>query len=138
MLPAASLLTFALTLAGGSVHSNAKFLAHMTWLDAKAALTAEAIVVIPLGAEAKEHGPHLLLDTDFTQANAFTQKLVDAGEDVFIAPALNYGFYPAFTEYPGSTNLTENTARDVVVDIVRSIAKHGPRKFYVVNIGVST
>src|SRR5438067_8180535 len=118
MSPAIAFVSFALTLAGGPMHSNpptAKRLANMTWLDARSALTSDAVVVIPLGAEAKEHGPHLPLDTDFVQANAFTDRLVDAGENVVVAPALNYGFYPAFTEYPGSTNLTENTARDVVV-----------------------
>ena len=30
------------------------------------------------------------------------------------------------------------TARDVVVDVVRSMARYGPRRFYVLNTGVST
>jgi creatinine amidohydrolase len=114
-----------------------KKLADMTWLDAKAALSSETVVVIPLGAEAKEHGPHLPLDTDFIQANAFSERVMQRA-DVVVAPPINYGFYPAFVEYPGSTHLSESTARDLAVDVVRSIAKHGPRKFYVVNIGIST
>jgi creatinine amidohydrolase len=53
-------------------------------------------------------------------------------------PTLPYHFYPAFVEYPGSTTLSFETARDVVVDICRSTARHGPRRFYVLNTGVST
>ncbi|MBK8289562.1 MAG: hypothetical protein IPK96_00075 [Flammeovirgaceae bacterium] len=38
-------------------------LGDLTWQQAEKLLTPETIVVIPLGAEAKEHGPHLLLKT---------------------------------------------------------------------------
>ncbi len=55
-----------------------------------------------------------------------------------VYPTVNYSFYPAFTEYPGSTSLRRDTARDMIVDIIRSIARHGPRRFYVLNTGVST
>ena len=34
-------------------------LEDLTWLEAEKLLTPETIVVIPLGAAAKEHGPHL-------------------------------------------------------------------------------
>ncbi|MEA2339574.1 MAG: creatinine amidohydrolase, partial [Thermoanaerobaculia bacterium] len=55
-----------------------------------------------------------------------------------VAPTINYSFYPAFVEYPGSTSLRFETARDVVVDICRSLARFGPRRFYILNTGVST
>src|SRR4029079_1970328 len=51
---------------------------------------------------------------------------------------LTYGFYPAFLDYPGSTSVSFDTQRDTVVQIVRSVARHGPRRFYVLNTGVST
>ena len=50
-----------------------------------------------------------------------------AAADVVMAPTINYHFYPSFVEYPGSTHLQFNTARDVVVDIVRSLASYGPQ-----------
>jgi creatinine amidohydrolase len=55
-----------------------------------------------------------------------------------IAPTINYSFYPAFLEYPGSTSLRFETARDMVIDICRSLAKFGPKRFYVLNTGIST
>ena len=43
-------------------------LADLTWPQAEQILTPDTIVVIPLGAEAKEHGPHLRLKNDFVLA----------------------------------------------------------------------
>ncbi len=112
-------------------------LADLTWVEAEPLLTPEAIVVIPLGAASKEHGPHLRLDNDYRMAE-YLKKRVLAEADVVVAPTITYHFYPSFLEYPGSTHLAFETARDLVVDIVRSLAGYGPRKFYVLNTGVST
>jgi creatinine amidohydrolase len=112
-------------------------LADLTWVEAKARLTPDTVVVIPLGAESKEHGPHLKLRNDWTMAEYLKDRVLQASE-VVVAPTINYHFYPAFVEYPGSTTLRLETARDVVVDICKSLAAHGPRRFYVLNTGVST
>jgi creatinine amidohydrolase len=58
--------------------------------------------------------------------------------DVIVAPTVNYSFYPAFVNYPGSTSLRSETARDVIIDICQTLAAHGPKRFYVLNTGVST
>jgi creatinine amidohydrolase len=58
--------------------------------------------------------------------------------DVVIAPTVSYHYYPAFIEYPGSISLRLETARDLMVDICRSLSRYGPRKFYGLNTGVST
>jgi creatinine amidohydrolase len=112
-------------------------LADLTWVQAEQVLTPETVVVIPLGAASKEHGPHLRLDNDFRMAD-YLKRRVLAAADVVVAPTIPYHFYPSFLEYPGSTHLAFETARDVVVDIVRSLAGYGPRRFYVLNTGVST
>jgi creatinine amidohydrolase len=112
-------------------------LAERTWIEAEALLGPETVVVIPLGAAAKEHGPHLRLDNDWTLAEYFRDRVLAAAE-VVILPTVAYHYSPAFAEYPGSTSLRVETARDLIVDIVRSIARHGPRRFYVLNTGVST
>jgi len=112
-------------------------LEDLTWPQAERVLTPETIVVIPLGAESKEHGPHLRLKNDFVLAEYFKRRVM-ARAAVVVAPTVNYHFYPAFVEYPGSTSLRLETARDVIVDICRSLARFGPKKFYVLNTGVST
>ncbi len=111
--------------------------ADLTWQEAAKRLDSTTVVVIPIGAEAKEHGPHLRLDNDLTLATWYTRRLLQA-RAVAVYPTLNYHFYPAFVEYPGSTSLRFETARDVMLDVVRSIARHGPRRFYLLNTGIST
>src|SRR5262245_45960703 len=112
-------------------------LENLTWQEAEKALKPETVVVIPLGAAAKEHGPHLKLKNDWTMAEYYKRRVLKAA-DVVIAPTVNYHFLPSFLEYPGSTSLRLETARDLIVDICRSLARFGPRRFYVINTGIST
>jgi creatinine amidohydrolase len=112
-------------------------LQDLTWPEAEKILTPETIVVIPLGAASKEHGPHLLLKNDLILAEYFQARVLKDA-NVVIAPMINYHFYPSFLEYPGSTSLRLETARDVVVDICRSLAHYGPTRFYILNTGIST
>jgi creatinine amidohydrolase len=112
-------------------------LEDLTWVEAEKILTPETIVVIPVGAESKEHGPHLKLKNDFTMAEYFKRQVL-AKANVVVAPTVNYSYYPAFVEYPGTTTLRLETARDMFVDICRVLSKFGPRRFYALNTGVST
>lgn len=112
-------------------------LEDLTWIEAEAALTPNTVVVLPIGAIAKEHGPHLKLKNDWILAEYYKGRVL-AEADVVVAPTIGFHFYPAFTEYPGSISLRLDTARDLVVDICRSLARHGPRRFYALNTGVST
>jgi creatinine amidohydrolase len=112
-------------------------LEDLTWIEAEKVLSKDTVVVIPLGAAAKEHGPHLKLKNDLLIAEYLKKRVLDQS-NVVIAPTVNYHFYPAFLEYPGSTSLRLETARDLIVDIVKSLARYGPSRFYVLNTGVST
>ena len=112
-------------------------LEDLSWIEAEKVLTPETVVVIPLGAQSKEHGPHLKLKNDFILAEYLKNRILQRSR-VVVAPTINYSFYPAFVEYPGSTSLTLETARDVVVEICRGLSRFGPRRFYVLNTGVST
>ncbi len=74
-------------------------LADITWQQAADVLRPETVVVIPLGAGSKEHGPHLKLGNDAIVSDYLTARVLDAS-DVVVAPSLAYHFYPAFLEYP--------------------------------------
>ena len=117
--------------------NKAIFLEDISWTTAQQYLTPEAVVVIPLGAQAKEHGPHLPLSTDFIQATWFAKEIA-LQRKLIITPTVNYGFYPAFLKYPGSSSTNFATATNLVVQIIRSLSAYGPKRFYIVNIGVST
>src|SRR5262245_61943604 len=134
------ILGVAVTISAGQTSSTiekGQRLENLAWPDAERILRPETVVVIPLGAAAKEHGPHLKLRNDLTLAEYLTRRVLDAS-DVVAAPTLTYHHYPAFAEYPGSTSLSLETARDVTADVIRSLAAHGPRRFYVLNTGIST
>jgi creatinine amidohydrolase len=113
------------------------YLENLTWLEAEKVLAEYEVVMVALGARCKEHGPHLLLKNDYVMAEYLKEK-VAARVPVVVLPTLEYGYYPAFLEYPGSISLREETFKNVVVDICRSLAGYGSRKFYVLNTGVST
>ncbi len=121
-------------------HTNpAVLLETLSWDEAEHILTPDTIVVIALGAESKEHGRHLQLNNDFLMAEYLKKRVLDAAlQNTVIAPTINYSFYPAFLEYPGSTSLSMETARAMITDIVHSLAHYGPRRFYILNTGIST
>jgi creatinine amidohydrolase len=117
----------------------AVLLENLSWDEAEHVLTPNTVVVIALGAESKEHGRHLQLNNDFLMAEYLKKRVLAAAtENVVVAPTINYSFYPAFLEYPGSTSLSMDTARGMFTDIVHSLAHYGPRRFYILNTGIST
>jgi creatinine amidohydrolase len=140
MLNGMSALRTAVIVAAAAVLLGAQnkgiLLKDLTWVEAEKALTPDTIVVIPIGAESKEHGPHLKLKNDWLIAEYLKREVLRRA-NVVVAPTVNYHYYPAFVEYPGSTTLRLETARDLIVDIARSLARYGPRRFYALNTGVS-
>jgi len=131
------LLLALLTAALACAQQRGILLADLTWPEAEKALQPDTVVVIPIGAESKEHGPHLKLRNDSILAAYFARQTLERA-NVVVAPTVNYHYYPAFTEYPGSTTLRLETARDLLVDICRSLSRYGPKRFYALNTGVST
>jgi creatinine amidohydrolase len=106
--------------------------------DVEGALTASTVVLIPLGAAAVDRGRHLKLGADERLARYITTR-VQSATPVVVAPSFNYHFSPVSPERAGSTSLTEPTARDVTIDVVRTLAwRSGPRRFYILNTGVQT
>jgi len=112
-------------------------LEDLTWLEAAKVLKTYEVVLIALGARTKEHGPHLLLKNDFIMAEYLKDRIVKE-VPVAILPTLQYGYYPAFLEYPGSVSLRAETFKNVVIDICLSMHGYGIKKFYILNTGVST
>ena len=134
-----ALQCFTQTRSASSTPQNERgvLLEQLSWDEAEHTLTPNRIVVIPLGAESKEHGRHLQLNNDWVVAEYLKGRLL-AAAPVVIAPTINYSYYPAFLEYPGSTSLRRETARDMILDICHSLASYGPRRFYILNTGIST
>lgn len=112
-------------------------LQSLTWDEAKNVLNSSTVMVIPLGAQCKEHGHHLPLNTDWLFAEGL-KKAVETQVEAVFAPTLNYSYYPAMVKYPGTASLSYDTTIGMITDICNSFARFGVTKFYVLNTGIST
>ena len=113
------------------------WLEDLTWFEAKARFDAGATVIIPIGAASKAHGPHLPLKTDALTARALGQGVIDR-LDVVAAPVVGFGYYPAFTSFPGSQHLAAGTFKALVRELVGNFRAHGVHRIALINTGVST
>ncbi len=112
-------------------------LSELTWPEAAAAIQTHPLAVIPVGAGTKEHGPHLPCGTDLMVVEELARRVIQACP-VILMPALPYGYFPAFIDFPGSVSIQPEHFMGVVGDIIRSLARHGTRKFLILDGGVST
>jgi len=113
------------------------FLEDLAWPEAAGRITAGVVVVVPVGAAAKEHGPHLPLKTDYLVAREFGRRVAEA-LPVLVAPVVSFGYYPAFVRYPGSQHLRAETFMALVTDVLTGFARLGARRLAIINTGVST
>ena len=113
------------------------WLEDLAWPEAKVRFAIDPVVVIPIGAAAKAHGPHLPLKTDALTARALAQALVER-LPVIVAPVLGFGFYPAFTSFAGSQHLSADTFKAVVRELIGNLAAHGVTRIALLDTGVST
>jgi creatinine amidohydrolase len=112
-------------------------LEKLTWMEAREAIDGGMPVVIPIGAAAKEHGPHLPLGTDAIVASALAARV--AGQlPVLVAPLLSFGYYPAFVRYAGSQCLSAATFAAVVRELCEGFAAQGATRLALINTGHST
>jgi len=113
------------------------FVAESSWQQVQKALDAGGMAILPVSAACKEHGLHLPMNTDWLQARWLCKCLAEQ-IPVVVWPALGYGYYPAFTDYPGSCSLSHRTFENTIVEILNDILRAAARNILVVNTGIST
>jgi creatinine amidohydrolase len=113
------------------------WLEDLTWPEARARFSAGDLVVVPIGAAAKAHGPHLPLKTDALTARALAQRLIER-LPVIAAPVVGFGYYPAFTAFAGSQHLSATTFKALIGELLAGLRAHGVRRLVLLNTGVST
>jgi len=84
------------------------WLEDLTWPEAKVRFEAGALVVVPVGAASKAHGPHLPLKTDALTARTLAQKLIER-LPVIAAPVV--GFFLRGT--PEEVGLLPDGAKEI-------------------------
>ena len=113
------------------------FLETLTWPEAAEKIAANWPLLLPVGAVAKAHGPHLPLDTDARTVRAVTKALVRE-LPVLAAPVVGFGTYPVFVDYAGSQSLGRETFIALLAELIEGFVQQGVRRIAVLNSGVST
>jgi creatinine amidohydrolase len=100
------------------------------------AKAGRALVILPVGV-VEEHGAHLPLGVDSFAAEAYAASaaphLEEAGYEVVVAPTISYGVARAAIEFPGTLSLEPETLRSMVVEIGRSLSRHGLNRLVILN-----
>ena len=102
----------------------------LNWMDVENYLKADDRLMMVLGA-CEEHG-YLSLLTDIKIPLA----LADTASEktgVLVAPPLNFGISPYFTQYPGTLSLRVQSFLAVIEDLTRSAYGQGIRRILFIN-----
>jgi creatinine amidohydrolase len=103
---------------------------------ARLAGSGKALTILPVGV-VEEHGAHLPLGMDSFAAEVYSAAaaphLEAAGYEVVLAPTINYGVARAAIDFPGTLSLEPETLGAMVVEIARSLARHGLKRLVILN-----
>jgi len=111
-------------------------LADLTWVEARDALSAESVVLLPVGA-IEAHGPHLPLDTDVIiaveTARRAAVRMRARGHVAVVAPPISYGVSYVGAPFAGTVPAPSPVVSTLVEHVIAGLARFGPRRFAVVN-----
>lgn len=113
------------------------YLANITFPEVEGlAQRGRSLVILPVGV-VEEHGAHLPLGLDSFAAEVYAEAtaphLEETGYEVVVAPTVSYGVAQAAINFPGTLSLEPETLRSLVIDIGRSLAKHGLKRLVFLN-----
>lgn len=114
-----------------------RFMEAMTWPEIKQAFDKKMPILIPIGAAAKEHGPHLPMNNDYILARKLSEA-VAAELPILVAPVIGFGYYPAFRAYPGSQHIGWDTFARLLTDLIENYISQGNDRIALLNTGYST
>lgn len=129
-------IALAATAAEGMGQTPGAYLGDLSWPEAEQRLKTAPLVVVPFGAGAKEHGPHLPLNADALVMEYLCRQAVDS-VGVIVAPPILHGWFPAFREFPGTDVQDAEVFTDYVYQVARSLVRHGAQRIVFLNTGIS-
>jgi creatinine amidohydrolase len=137
MLRVIALVIFAVVAASeGVAQTPGAYLGALSWPEAERRFATTPVVVIPFGAGAKEHGPHLPMNADGLVMEYLAQQAVDS-VDVIVAPPILHGWFPAFRGYPGTEVASADVFTDYVFEVASSLVRNGAQRIVFLNTGIS-
>jgi creatinine amidohydrolase len=107
----------------------------MTAPDIRAAVQDNAVIIVPLGAT-EQHGPHLPTQVDWRSAYEISlraARLMAGRQRALVTPAIPFGMSEHHMSLGGTLTLDFATMAAVVGCVVRSAARHGFSRIFVLN-----
>ncbi|MDH3439404.1 MAG: creatininase family protein [Gammaproteobacteria bacterium] len=112
------------------------YLGDLSWPEAERRYQEAPIVILPFGAGAKEHGPHMPMNADRVVMDHLVQAAVDS-KNVLVAPPILHGWFPAFRDFPGTEVADPNVFQAYVYEVALSLVRQGAQRIVFLNTGIS-
>jgi len=101
---------------------------HYTWPELGEAVKQQPVVVLPVGS-VEDHGPHLPLDVDNFLIGCVCEEAARRLDgEILLLPPVPYGFEEHHMDFPGTIDIGIEHLLNFVLDITRSVARHGFRR----------
>ncbi len=113
------------------------YLGDLAWPEAEQRLRTAPLVIVPFGAGAKEHGPHLPMNADAKVLEYLVRAAVDS-LPVIAAPPILHGWFPAFRDFPGTEVANPSVFIEYVWEISQSLVRRGAKRLVFLNTGIAT
>jgi creatinine amidohydrolase len=108
----------------------------LTAAEVQAEADADALLIIPV-ASLEQHGPHLVTGTDMILGGAVALetalRLVAAGHRALVTPVVWHGLAEHHMAFGGTVTLDSATFQAVLRHVVKSAARHGFRRVFLMN-----
>ncbi|MGI8606373.1 MAG: creatininase family protein [Gaiellaceae bacterium] len=106
---------------------------RLTWPEVRFAAEQDRVCLSPV-ATLEDHGPHLPIDTDLRITSEICRRVAErAGDDVVLLPAIPHGYSPHHMDFPGAITIGLDTFTNYLLDVGRSLARHGFRRMLYLN-----
>lgn len=98
---------------------------HYTWPEIKEVVKQQPVVVLPVGS-VEDHGRHLPLDVDNFLIGSICEEAARRMDgEMLLLPPVPYGFEEHHMDFPGTIDIGMEHMLHFVLDITRSVARHG-------------
>jgi creatinine amidohydrolase len=124
-----------LTITAGA-QSPGAWLGELSWPEAEARFRTTPVVILPFGAGAKEHGPHMPMNADRVVMDHLLNAAVSE-KNVIVAPPILHGWFPAFRDFPGTEVSDPNVFQAYVQEVAMSLVRQGAQRVVFLNTGIS-
>jgi creatinine amidohydrolase len=99
-----------------------------TWPEMREVVKQQPVVVLPIGS-VEDHGLHLPLDVDnFLIGSICEEAARRLDGQMLLLPPVPYGFEEHHMDFPGTIDIAMEHLLHFVLDITRSVARHGFRR----------